>query len=136
MIFHTSSYCTFKKKVPILRQLNRIGRVLVLLIYCISFFGGAVSITQAADGISYIGEIGSAVIKTSGTSLTIVTTAEVASGDAIIIGYATDPSQTLEVSVSDAAGNTYEQAAMAISYGRGRTYIFAAYNVTTLKCHE
>ncbi|MEJ2433081.1 MAG: hypothetical protein P8Y53_07915, partial [Pseudolabrys sp.] len=73
-----------------------------------------------------------ATIKTSGTSLTIVTTDDVAAGDAIIIGYATDPSQTLEVSVTDDAGNTYEQAAMAISYGKGRTYIFAAYNVTAL----
>jgi hypothetical protein len=34
--------------------------------------------------------------------------------------------------VTDDAGNSYQQVAAAISYGKGRTYIFAAYNVTAV----
>jgi len=57
--------------------------------------------------IKYIGNIGTATSKTAGTSLNITTTQSAAAGDAIIIAYATDPNQTLEISVSDSAGNTY-----------------------------
>ncbi|NLX37047.1 MAG: hypothetical protein GXY68_10200 [Chloroflexi bacterium] len=90
------------------------------------------SAVVAADAIAYIGDIGTATVKSSGTTLTITTTAAVAAGDAIIVGYATDPDQNLAVGVTDSVGNTYEQAAMAVNYGNGRTYIFAAYNVTAL----
>jgi len=83
--------------------------------------------------LSYLGDIGSNTIKNSSVAdLVITTTAAVAGGDAIIIAYATDPSQDLNLTVSDAAGNKYQQAAMAIMVGSLRTYIFAAYNVTAL----
>ncbi len=41
-----------------------------------------------------------------------------------------DPDYT--ISVTDSVGNTYEQAATATCYEHGRTYIFAAYDVTAL----
>jgi len=85
----------------------------------------------ALDAV-YIGDIGSATIKSTATSLDIVTTADVAAGDDIIIGYATDPAFNLELDVSDTAGNTYEQAALAVNWENGRSYIFAAYNVNAL----
>jgi hypothetical protein len=90
-------------------------------------------IVASPAGISYIGDIGSNTIKNSSTAdLVITTTAAVAAGNDIIIAYATDPSQDLTIAVSDAAGNKYQQSAMAISSGNLRTYIFAAYNVNAL----
>jgi hypothetical protein len=82
--------------------------------------------------ITYIGDIGTTTSKTSGTTLVINTTAAVEAGDAIIIGLATDPYQSLGVSITDAAGNSYQEAAISICYGRVRTYIFAAYDVIAL----
>ncbi len=85
------------------------------------------------SSLSYIGDIGTATIKDSGTTdLVITTTAGVVAGDDIIIAYATDPSQDLNITVSDTAGNKYQQAAMGISVGNVRTYVFAAYNATPL----
>ena len=89
----------------------------------------------AVDPITWIANIGSGTVKDSSSSpqdLLITTTAAVAAGDDIIIAYATDPTQDLTITVSDSAGNKYQQAAMAISVGSMRTYIFAAYNVTAL----
>jgi phosphodiesterase/alkaline phosphatase D-like protein len=89
--------------------------------------------TEASQGdISYIGNVGSATTKTTGTSLVITTDQAVAEGDTIIIGYATDPAQNLQVSVTDSAGNTYEQAALAVNWANGRAYIFAAYDAAYL----
>jgi uncharacterized repeat protein (TIGR02543 family) len=85
-----------------------------------------------AGAITYIGDIGTATSKSTGTALTIVTTADVAQGDDIIITFATYGDPDYEISVTDDAGNTYEQAAMAICYQHGRTYIFAAYNVNAM----
>ena len=86
-----------------------------------------------AAAVSHIADIGSATIKDSSvTDLVITTSAAVAAGDAIVIAYATDPTQDLNLVVSDSVGNKYQQAGMAISSGNARTYIFAAYNVTAL----
>ena len=85
-----------------------------------------------AGEINYMGSIGSTTSKSSGTSLEITTTAAVEAGDAIIIGCATDPNASLTIDVSDAAGNTYEEAALSVCYAHVRTYIFAAYNVQAL----
>lgn len=82
--------------------------------------------------IVYIGQIGTATSKTSGTSLVINTTADVAAGEAIIIGCATDPYQDLGIEITDAAGNIYEQASISICYQHVRNYIFIASNVTVL----
>jgi len=86
-----------------------------------------------ASPVTYLGDIGSNTIKNSSEpELVVTTTAAVVAGDAIIIAYATDPSQDLNIAITDDAGNLYQQAAMAIGVGSLRTYIFAAYNVTAL----
>lgn len=88
---------------------------------------------NAQSGIEFLGTIGSNTIKDSGIGdLVVTTTASVPSGTDIIIAYATDPSQDLNISVTDAAGNKYQQAAMAISVGNLRTFIFASYNVNPM----
>ena len=93
----------------------------------------AVSGTASVPGeISYVGYIGSATSKASGTELSITTNQAVAAGDDIIIVYATDPSSGLTISVSDGAVNTYNEVAVAINQAQLRTYIFAAYNVRAL----
>jgi len=86
----------------------------------------------AQSGIVYVGDIGSAASATQQSALVITTTAAVVEGDDIIVAFATygDPDYT--ISVTDAAGNTYEQAATSTCYEYGRTYIFAAYDVTAL----
>ena len=99
--------------------------------------GSATAPVQAApllqDELGYMGDIGSASIKDStNANLVVTTTAAAAAGDSIVIAYGTDPSQDLTVSVTDSVGNKYQQAAMAISVGNMRTFIFAAYNVTAL----
>ncbi len=92
-----------------------------------------VSVSGPAGSISYIGDIGSNSIKNSSTaSLVVTTTTAVSAGNDIIIAYATDPSQDLNIAITDAVGNKYQQAAMAISSGNVRSYIFAAYNVIAL----
>ena len=89
--------------------------------------------SDTAGTISYIGDIGSAVSKTSGTSLAINTTAAVAVGDDIIIAYTTDPNANIPpISVTDPAGNTYHEIGPAINSGQLRTYLFAAYDVNAL----
>jgi hypothetical protein len=107
---------------------NKLLPIICILLLCSLF--AAIPATAA---ITYVGDIGSATIRSSSTSnLVITTTAAVAAGNNIIIAYATDPNQDLTITVSDAAGNTYQMAAMAISQGNCRTFIYAAYNVTAL----
>jgi hypothetical protein len=92
-----------------------------------------ISVSMSAQTITHIGDIGSTTIKNGSIAdLVVTTTAAVQSGDDIIIAYASDPSQDLNIAISDGAGNTYQQAAMAINVGNLRTYIFAAYNVNAL----
>ena len=127
---------------PTRRRYWHLLSLILALVLCAGL-GGTPALAQAASKasspvvgaaatITYVGDIGSNTSKTSGTTLTVTTTAAVAAGDAIIVGYATDPSQNLSVTVTDSVGNTYEQVAMAVNYGNGRTYIFAAYGVTAL----
>jgi hypothetical protein len=114
------------------------SRVLTLVLVWGLIGPAAAMPTQAAPElangtISYIGDIGSNTVKDSGvTDVVITTTAAVASGDAIIVAYATDPSEDMDVTVSDSVGNQYQQAGMAVSMGDLRTYVFAAYNVAAL----
>jgi hypothetical protein len=91
-----------------------------------------VTVYEPGAGLAYVGDIGSATDMATGTTLVIETTADVIAGDDIIVAFATygDPDYT--ISVTDSAGNTYEEVAQAINYTHGRTYIFAAYNVTAL----
>jgi hypothetical protein len=103
--------------------------LVIFLIIPLFFF----SLTDVSEGaISYVGDIGSATSKTTGTSLVITTTGAVEAGNDIIIGFATygDPNYT--ISIADSAGNTYQETAQAVCYQHGRTYIFAAYNVNGL----
>jgi PhoD-like phosphatase len=92
--------------------------------------------STSVGAVSYMGDIGTATTKTSGTSLSVSTNQAVAAGDTIIVAYVTDPAQNLVVNVSDDAGNTYEQAALAVNWSNGRAYIFAAYDVTALPNHS
>ena len=64
--------------------------------------------------------------------MVINTTAAVTAGDDIIVAFATYGDPDYEISVTDSAGNTYEQAGHSQCYEHGRTYIFAAYNVSAL----
>jgi len=106
---------------------------------------GACQVTMDADksvtahfgeappsALAYVGDIGSATSNASSGTLVINTTADVAAGHGIIIAFATYGDPDYAVSVSDDAGNSYEQAATATTYEHGRTYIFAAYNVNPL----
>ena len=85
------------------------------------------------SAITYIGDVGANSIKDTGNpDLVVTTTSGVAAGDDIIIAYATDPTQDLNLDITDTAGNTYQQSAMGINVGNLRTYIFAAYDVSAL----
>ena len=75
-----------------------------------------VTVLEEGTGLVYLGEIGSVTTKTTGTSLVVTTNQAVEAGDTIIIGYVTDPAQNLVVEVTDSAGNTYEQAALAVNW--------------------
>ena len=96
----------------------------------------AVNVTYEAtpaSTIQFIGNIGSATSKTSGTNLAISTSAAVAAGDDIIIAYATDPNANVPpITITDSAGNTYHEIGPTINYGELRTYMFAAYDVNAL----
>jgi hypothetical protein len=85
----------------------------------------------AAPALTYIGDIGNATSKTSGTSLVITTTAAVSAGDDIIVAFASD-SSTGAVSVADSAGNSYTSAADINNPSGVRTVIFVAYHVNAL----
>ncbi len=91
-------------------------------------------ILHAADAPpQHIGTAGSAALKSSTANNLVITTANaVAEGDAIIIAYATDPANDITVTVTDDAGNTYRQSALAINQNNLRTYVFAACNVKAL----
>ena len=112
------------------RYLRPITQGLVIFLFIPLFI---FTLTDVSGGaITYIGNIGTATVKSSGTSLVVTTNQAVAAGDAIIIGYATDPAQNLVVNVADSVGNTYQQGALAVNWGNGRAYIFVAYNVIAL----
>ena len=92
----------------------------------------SVSVLEPGSGLAHVADIGSAVSKATGTTLVLDTTQPVASGDDILVAFATygDPNYT--ISVADSAGNTYQEVAQAVCYQHGRTYIFAAYDVNAL----
>jgi len=126
----------FQKKLSLLL-------LFTLLVILLMLNAGQIGAARPTDSLSavndevalnagYIGDIGTATIKSTADSLDLVTTANVAAGNDIIIGYATDPSQNLELEVTDSVGNTYEEVALAVNWANGRTYIFAAFNVIAL----
>ena len=107
--------------------MDRISRQLTkILVILISIPVLLFTAIEASADITYLGEIGRALTKTSGTSLTVTSDQAVTVGDTIIIGYVTDPAQNLVVNVTDSAGNSYEQAALAVNWANGRSYIFYA----------
>ena len=89
-------------------------------------------VEEPPGSIVFVGDIGSQTSKTTGTTLAITTTAGVAGGDDIIVAFATSGDPDYAISITDDAGNTYEEAAQAVTYAHGRTYVFAAYDVTAL----
>ena len=91
-----------------------------------------VSFKTTSTGILYIGDIGYMQSTTSGTSLSIVTKAAVASGDDIVVSFAMDATAGT-VTVSDNASNLYNTpAADVTNSGNVRTLIFSANNVGAL----
>jgi hypothetical protein len=118
------------------KHMQAVSNLFAVLIVFVLSVGSAMAPVKAAPqevtALEYVGDIGSASSKTTGTTLVITTTAAVAAGNDIVVAFATygDPNYT--ISVTDSAGNTYEEAAQAVCYQHGRTYIFAAYNVTAL----
>ncbi len=93
----------------------------------------AVAVSGTTGAIGYVGDIGTAAIKDGDSDLlAITTTAAVAAGDDIVIAYATDPAENLQVSVTDSAGNTYVEAGHADRIDHLGTTIFVATNVTAL----
>ena len=113
---------------------ERIGKLFILLALLLSPLGRpSTGVTAAAETISYLGSLGTAVSKTSGTSLVVTTTAAVTNGDDILVAVATDPNSSLVVSLADTAGNSYSQVgSTVINSGKVRTYLFAAYNVNSM----
>ena len=89
----------------------------------------AVSGTASIPGdINFIGNIGSVYDNAEGTSLQMPVTADVAEGNTIIVGFASRGATTYnEPVVTDAAGNTYHLASVAVTYSHGRSYIYYAF---------
>ena len=87
---------------------------------------------QATQAVKYIGDIGSATAVDTHTYLNVTTTAAVAAGDDIIIAAVWGPNFQSNLTVTDAAGNTYTQEARAINAGNVLSYIIAAFNVKAL----
>ncbi len=115
------------------QQIIRIFSFFVILTMLLSVVGSTGTPVKAAvETITYLGSLGAAMSKTSGTSLVVNTTAPVTTGDDIIITYATDPNSSLVISVADPAGNTYSQVGYVVNSGQLRTYVYAAYNVNSM----
>ncbi len=113
----------------------RIFSLFIILSMLLSVTGGTNSVVIAADiaeTITYLGSLGAAVSKTSGTDLVVNTTSLVNTGDDIIIVYISDPNSNLVLSVADQAGNSYDQVGMVINSGQLRTYVLAAYDVNSM----
>mgnify|MGYP001373237849 CR=1 FL=1 len=107
------------------------------VILCMLLDGGRstnnnVKAASTAETITYLGSLGVAASKTSGTSLEVITTAPVTTGDDIIVTYVTDPNSSLVINVSDPAGNFYNQVGYVVNSGQLRTYVFAAYDVNSM----
>ncbi len=93
----------------------------------------SIQISTRAEGITYLGSLGSAATKASASEFSITTGLAITSGDDIIVAIATDPNSNIVLSVEDAAGNTYHQIGNAVvNTGQIRTYLFAAYDVNSM----
>ena len=87
-----------------------------------------VDVAGPAGSIAYLGTVGSVYNNSSGTSLNIPLSSSVAIGNTIILGFGSRGASTYnEPTVSDAAGNTYHLASVAVTYSHGRSYIYYAY---------
>ena len=94
----------------------------------------SVAYEHPAATIAYVGDVGSATNNVAGTSLQIpVGSAGVAAGNFIVVGFASRGAATYnQPVVTDSAGNTYNLAAVAVTYQHGRSYIFYAHVRTAL----
>jgi hypothetical protein len=84
---------------------------------------------SGSGSITFVGNIGSVSNNNGGTSLQIpVGASGVAVGNTIIVGFASRGATTYnQPTVSDAGGNTYYMASVAVTYSHGRSYIFYAH---------
>jgi len=83
-------------------------------------------------GLTYLGSLGEVVSKSSSTELVIETQVAVVTGNDILLALGTDPNSNLQVTVTDSAGNSYQQEALVINTSQIRTYLFAAYDVNSM----
>ena len=120
---------------------HKINKKIITLLILLLFLSGSVSVISLdvvasplrADGLDYLGDLGSIVSKSSSTELSIITTLPVTTGDDIVLALGTDPNSGLVVSVTDDAGNTYNQiGSTVINSGQIRTYLFVAYDVNSM----
>ena len=93
-----------------------------------------VTYQYASPFITYVGNVGTVVSNAAGTTLQLpVGSAGVAAGNTLVVGIASRGSTTYNTpTVTDSAGNTYNLATNAITYGHGRAYLFYAYAGTAL----
>jgi hypothetical protein len=104
-----------------------------LLCGIVLFPFGPVSIPQPALAvISFVKNIGTNTIKSSGTSISVtVPAAGVAAGNSIIVTFAMDPAAGA-VTCTDTAGNSYTTDADVTNGTSVRSVICAAHNVSAL----
>ncbi len=124
------------------KSLGKLSIALFLIIVCANLALPLPDGSQAASAseylpaetanISYLGNLGSVTSKSSATALEITTLLEVSTGNDIFIGLGTDPNSSLQVTVTDTAGNAYQQVELEINSGQIRTYLFAAYDVNSM----
>lgn len=121
--------------------IGRTFKWLILLLILVPLLSSSVAVQNSfveaaplrAEGIAYLGSLGSVASKASATELIITTSQAVRTGDDIVLALATDPNSSLVVNVSDDAGNAYVQiGSTVINSGQIRTYLFAAYDANSM----
>ncbi len=109
-------------------------KIIMVLVIIISMLGlQEPQANQAAPAtLAYLGSLGGVSSKASATELVIDTLTPVTTGNDIVVAVGTDPNSNLQVSITDTAGNNYQQQALVINSGQIRTYLFAAYDVNAM----
>lgn len=88
--------------------------------------------SDRAASINFLGDLGTVIDKSSAMEIVINTSMAVSTGNDIIVALGTDPNSNMTVTVTDSAGNTYQEEALEVNVGNIRTYLFAAYDVNAM----
>lgn len=115
-------------------RLSKPVKVITVFIIIVSLLGlqAPKENLAAPASLAYLGSLGVVSSKSSETTLVIDTLLPVTTGNDIVVALGTDPNSNLQVTVTDSAGNTYQQVALVINSGQIRTYLFAAYDVNAM----